>query len=307
VRTADAVEARVLAVRDAHPAWGARKITRRLEMGGLAPPAASTAHAVLRRHGRIAPEAGGGASPWQRFERDAPNRLRQVDYTGWESLADGRRCHPLTVIDDHSRYAVCLEACADQRTGTVRGRLRGGVPPARPAGRRPRRQWRALERPVAPAADAALGVADEARRRGCAQPAAAPAEPRARNERLHRTLEAEVFALRRFAGLPEVQRAFDLWRHVYNCDRPHEGIGLAPPASRYRPSPRRMPEALPGIVYDEGEITAASARRRAASASASACGRCSGRCAARSWPSVRPRPMAPGASASAATSSARST
>ena len=98
-------------------------------------------------------------------------------------------------------------------------------------------------------------MADEARRRGCAQPAAAPAEPRARNERLHRTLEAEVFALRRFAGLPEVQRAFDLWRHVYNCDRPHEGIGLAPPASRYRPSPRRMPEALPGIVYDEGEIT----------------------------------------------------
>ncbi|MBB2708276.1 UNVERIFIED_ORG: hypothetical protein GGE63_006443, partial [Rhizobium esperanzae] len=30
-------------------------------------------------------------------------------------------CHPLTVIDDHSRFAVGLEACTDERMLTVRG------------------------------------------------------------------------------------------------------------------------------------------------------------------------------------------
>ena len=33
------------------------------------------------------------------------------------------RCHPLTILDDHSRYAVGLAACPNQRTATVRGHL----------------------------------------------------------------------------------------------------------------------------------------------------------------------------------------
>ena len=37
-------------------------------------------------------------------------------------LAPGR-CHPLTVLDDHSRYALGLEACADERRDTVQQRL----------------------------------------------------------------------------------------------------------------------------------------------------------------------------------------
>ena len=41
-RSVPEVEARVLAVRDKHPAWGARKLTRCLEREGLAAPACST-------------------------------------------------------------------------------------------------------------------------------------------------------------------------------------------------------------------------------------------------------------------------
>src|SRR3954465_14908278 len=43
-RTDTATEAQVLAVRDAHPAWGARKIARCLERGGMQVPAVSTVH-----------------------------------------------------------------------------------------------------------------------------------------------------------------------------------------------------------------------------------------------------------------------
>ena len=102
-RTAAAIEERILAVRDAHPAWGARKIARCLERDGLACPVPSTVHEVLRRHGRIVAPPGGPAA-CLRFEMAAPNLLWQMDFKGHVALGDGSRCHPLTVIDDHSRY-----------------------------------------------------------------------------------------------------------------------------------------------------------------------------------------------------------
>jgi hypothetical protein len=51
-----------------------------------------------------------------------------------------------------------------------------------------------------------------------------------------------------------VQRAFDRWRCIYNFDRPHQALDLEVPASRYRPSPRAMPDRLPEMEYDEHEI-----------------------------------------------------
>jgi transposase-like protein len=63
-RTSSELEGRVLAVRDAHPAWGARKIARCLERDGINPPALSTVHDILCRHNRIVPPPGeGGTEP----------------------------------------------------------------------------------------------------------------------------------------------------------------------------------------------------------------------------------------------------
>jgi len=116
------MEEHVLAVRDAHPAWGARKIARCLENVGIAPPALSTVHGILCRHSRIKPPiASSGA--YQRFEMEAPNLLWQMDFKGWVPLANQARCHPLTIVDDHSRFAVCLAACANEQSNTVQGQL----------------------------------------------------------------------------------------------------------------------------------------------------------------------------------------
>ena len=126
-RTPAALEGMVLAVRDAHPAWGARKIAWCLARDGVRPPAVSTVHAILRRHGRI--KAGPSPQrPLGRFEKAAPNLLWQMDFKGRTRIAQGEAggeaggtwCHPLTVLDDHSRYALCLEACANERTLTVK-------------------------------------------------------------------------------------------------------------------------------------------------------------------------------------------
>ena len=73
-RTEHGVEERILAVRDAHPAWGARKIARCLERGGGKSPAVSTVHEILCRTGRVKPPLGGAAAN-QRFEMPAPNLI----------------------------------------------------------------------------------------------------------------------------------------------------------------------------------------------------------------------------------------
>ena len=75
-RTGEEMAVLVVAVRDAHPVWGGRKIRRRLhDLKHQAVPSASTITAILRRHGRLADAAGAAHKPFERFERAAPNEL----------------------------------------------------------------------------------------------------------------------------------------------------------------------------------------------------------------------------------------
>ena len=111
------IEAAVLAVRAEEPTWGGRKISRRLkDLGHIAVPAPSTVTAILRRHGVELGGFGGGERPFIRFEREQPNELWQMDFKGHVPLTTAGRLHPLTALDDHSRFAVVLAACANERT-----------------------------------------------------------------------------------------------------------------------------------------------------------------------------------------------
>lgn len=250
-RLADALEARILAVRAAHPAWGARKIAAVLGRAGIAPPAVSTVHAVLSRHGRGAPDSPG--RPYGSFERLAPNALWQMDFKGRVRLCSGAWLHPLTVIDDHSRFAVGLAACADQRTQTVQTRLETvfrhhGLPEAiyvdngSPWGGGQPGQWTPLRLWLLK-----LGIETIHSK---------PYHPqgRGKNERFHRSLAAEVFAFAMPNSFDDAQLALDRWRHVYNRQRPHQALGFSTPAERYKPSSRSFPNTLPVPQYDDAEI-----------------------------------------------------
>jgi transposase InsO family protein len=253
VRTERAVEDHILRLRDAHPAWGARKIARCLQREGTQPPAVSTVHEILRRNGRVVAPAG-APSACQRFEKAVPNLLWQMDFKGWIRLGNDTRCHPLTVVDDHSRYAICLAACADEQSATVRAALD--------------RAFRCYGLPGAMFVDNGSPWGDACGQRftrlgvwllklGIDVLHSRPYHPQSRgkNERFHRTLNAEVVALKRLRDLIDAQRAFDAWRTVYNFERPHEALDQEVPASRYRPSARAMPDRLPQAHYDDGEIT----------------------------------------------------
>lgn len=251
-RTPDDVEAAVLKVRHEPEMWGARKIATVMRRKGQPVPAVSTVHAILLRHGEIKTETSRPQS-YERFEHAQPNELWQMDFKGHFPLTSGSACHPLTIIDDHSRYLVGLRACADQRTTTVRGELetvlrRHGLPQViyvdngSPWGGGRPGQW------------TRLGV--WLLKLGIRVIHGKPYHPQGRGkcERLHRTLATEVLSMSTFATFQQVQGALDRWRRLYNQYRPHEALALDVPASRYRPSPRPFPEQLPEPAYAEGEI-----------------------------------------------------
>jgi len=251
-RTSRRIESAILQVRSAHPAWGARKIARCLERDGIEAPATSTVHAVLQRHGLVV-DAKNTKPAVQRFEHPAPNLVWQMDFKGYKPLTTGDRCHPLTIVDDHSRYALCLAACANQQSSTVTGWLtqtflRYGMPEAflvdngSPWGGGAGQRWTKLGVWLLK-----LGV-DVIYSR--------PYHPqtRGKNERFHRTLEDEIFAFNRFRDLAQAQVAFDRWRTIYNTIRPHQALGQEVPLSRYKPSLRTMPRVLPTPEYHNGDI-----------------------------------------------------
>jgi transposase InsO family protein len=247
-RTPPEIEAAVVAVRDLHPAWGGRKLRARLDaLGRTDLPSPSTITAILRRHDRLDVAKSVPPAAWQRFEHAAANDLWQMDFKGHFALREGR-CHPLTVLDDHSRYAVCLRACANEQAGTVQAALtdtfrRYGLP------------WRMTMDNGSPWGDDGLNPYTTLTvwllRLGIAVSHSRPYHPQTqgKDERFHRTLNAEVLAYAHFADQAAAQQRFDSWRSVYNLERPHQALGMQPPISRFRPSPRPFPETLPAIEY----------------------------------------------------------
>jgi transposase InsO family protein len=243
--------AKILQVRDEHPCWGGRKIRRRLQdVGETEVPAASTITAILHRHGRIDPEESQKRHPLTRFEREQPNELWQMDFKGEFRLTNGHYCYPLTVLDDHSRYSLVLQACENQRRQTVQTHLtrafqRYGLPHAMLMDNGS--PWAAPHvrgghtRLTVWLMDLDVGVLH-----------GRPHHPQTqgKEERFHRTLLQEVLQGRHFTDLSETQSRFDPWRQTYNQVRPHEALALGVPASRYRVSERSYREELLALEFE---------------------------------------------------------
>ena len=267
-KTPDLIAEAVCEMRKKHPAWGGRKIQARLReqaqtgehpFEAKAVPAASTCQAIIGRRGLLSSEKERRHAPYESFEKEAPNELWQMDFKGHFPLVNGERCHALTIVDDHSRFGLALEACSDEQRKTVKKRLTAvfrryglprrilcdnglpwGVPTAEQAGR-----------PLYTKLNAWLF------RLGVDVVHGRPYHPETQGkcERFHRSLDEEVLQYGSYQALPECQEAFDQWRQVYNLERPHEALGLQAPSSHYQPSGRPFPETLPEISYPKADQT----------------------------------------------------
>lgn len=268
-KTHEHVERVVLALRDAHPAWGGRKLRARLlALGERGVPAPSTITEILRRHDRLHEPRSQQHAPFIRFERAQPNELWQMDFKGHVPLhvssgagagagglgESGTRCHPLTVLDDHSRFSLALRACDNERGETVQRELvatfrRYGLPQKILCDNGP--PWGV---PQCMGRHTRLSV--WLLRLGVVVCHGRPAHPQTqgKEERFHRTLNAELLSRRELRSIAHAQREFDAWREVYNLERPNEALGLAVPATRYTPSQREYSEQLPRLEFSPGDI-----------------------------------------------------
>jgi len=245
-RTALDVEEQVAALRRGRPDWGARKLAVLLARDGVTLPA-GTVHRILIRRGLVRAEDRHPQAPG-RFEREQPNQLWQMDFKspkGWDQPVG-----PLSVLDDHSRYALTLFQTGTTRTEAVREQVQQafqdhGVPeamlmdhgtpwwnPASAGGWTQFSVWLMKQ-----------GV--RVHLSGVQHP-----QTQGKVERFHGSLEKA----RRLRGLPELalrQSWLDDFRQDYNHNRPHEALGMQTPASLWRPSPRLYDPDPPPWTYPE--------------------------------------------------------
>jgi putative transposase len=251
-RIAAATADLICAARRAHPTWGPGKL-----LDWLAPrhpdfvrPAVSTAGDLLCRCGLVKPRRRrrrhahpGVVAP----VTHAPNDLWTADFKGHFRTRDGLYCYPLTVADQHTRYLLVCHGLPSVRTDGVR-----------PVFERLFREY-GLPRAIrtdngAPFATIGLHGLSQLNvwwmRLGIQHQRIHPGRPQQNgtHERMHKTLKAEATRPPR-AHRRAQQRAFNAFRTVYNDERPHAALAGQPPASLYRPSPRRYTGGLPPLEY----------------------------------------------------------
>jgi putative transposase len=226
----------------AHLSWGPRKIRELYWRRHEEAACESTFKRVLERAGltqkRSAREAG-RLSSGQRAK--GANEVWTVDFKGWWR-SGAKRCEPLTVRDEYSRYVLEVRALEDARSETVRANLerlfeRQGLPGAiRSDNGSPFASVHGLFGLSRLSAWwVALGIDLERGRPGHPQDNAA-------HERMHGDISRELEA----CGQSD-QAALDLWRHTFNYERPHEALGMRCPAEVYLASERKYegtPEEL---------------------------------------------------------------
>jgi transposase InsO family protein len=236
------VEALIVAAREKEPAIGAVKIHRMLSNKGYTElPCTSTVNAVLKRNGLITEEASQAATPYKRFEKDAANVMWQSDFKGHYGMGDGKRCHPLSVIDDHSRFCLCADAKPNEKREGVEESFRRvfkeyGMPQmllcdnGNPWGTSQSVGYTLFEIWLME-----LGILTIHIR---------PRHPQTqgKTERFNRSFKDERLKFYVPRDLEDADRQRAEYRDFYNNERPHHALRLDVPAKLYKPSLRKFVE-----------------------------------------------------------------
>jgi len=236
------VEREILGLKKEKSNWGAPKLRELLirKYPEIKPPAISTVHAVLDRHGLVARQKrrrykAQGTVLSQHVKK--PNDLWCADYKGQFQMGNKKYCYPLTITDFYSRYLVACDALETNKEmyafsvferafkdyGLPRAmRTDNGVPFASPHslyGLSKLSVWWLR-----------LGIEIERIKPGNPQ-------QNGRHERMHLTLKKEATKPAGENTLQQ-QEKFDIFQKEFNNERPHQALEMKTPLETYRSSPR---------------------------------------------------------------------
>lgn len=250
--TSELIGDAILAMRRKYPSWGARKLKARLErlQPSVAWPAASTFGNILRRAGLTHPKRKKRrTTPYSEpfSEVTAPNQLWCMDFKGYFNTGDGTRCDPLTITDAHSRYLIRCQIVSrmdlSEVTAVCEAAMREYGMPARIR----------TDNGAPFAGTGLLGMSKLSlgwRKLGIVHERIQPGRPQenGRHERMHRTLKEDTTKPAAFT-LRSQQKKFDTFRHMFNHERPHEGLNNETPGSIYQPSLTMLPGTVKEFLY----------------------------------------------------------
>lgn len=249
-KTDPEIEALILKKREKEPAIGAVKIKRMLENEGVEKvPAHSTVNAILKRNGKITKEESEARKQKiKRFEHANPNDQWQLDFKGDFALGDGRRCYPLSLIDDHSRFCLCADALENEKREGVQS---------------------CFERVMKEFGQPKIILCDNGNPWGCQNKTGfsgfelwlmehgilpihiRPHRPKTQGkvERFNGSYKRERLKFHIPANMKEAMETRLEYQHFYNYERPHFALNLDFPVQHYLPSTRAFQEEIAAWNY----------------------------------------------------------
>ena len=247
------IEIEICQMRKSHPRWGARRIHAELARRGLQAPAVSSIHQALRRNHLVAAQPPRRPKAFKRFQRDISNDLWQIDATQVK-LATAKKAWVVDMIDDHSRYLLSALA-AQAPTGDAawdcfeEAASRYGLP-------------RQVLSDNGLCFTGRLHHVEVEFERGLKELNvelinSGPYHPQTlgKLERFHKTLKLWLADEGPAEDLAHLQELLDGFRHHYNHDRPHQGIGNLTPVERFRHVAPTVEGPISSGLDDNGEPT----------------------------------------------------
>ena len=240
-----------------HRTWGPKKIREVYFRSYGETPCLSSFKRVLDKSGFVKHRRKRRQRNPQRLTHTvkaaAPNDIWTVDFKGWWKTRSNRRCEPLTIRDDFSRYVLAVSAMEGTSYQTARVefervfteyglpngiRSDNGIPFAcrnAPLGLSRLSAWW-------------IGL-------GIRLDRIAPGHPEQNggHERMHRDIRMELQGVIE-GDLDHHQHAFDIWRRTFNYERPHEALGMKVPADVYKRSKLSYQE-VENIEYPQEYFT----------------------------------------------------